>query len=99
MKNYRYRLSIVRIEKFEVVKETAKTVWFLDGNGIEFAERKETDNISWHKSISDCFDFARSKQQLKIERMKNHLHKEIQHIDKLNEIQKNNTNQEKISLW
>lgn len=99
MKNYRFRLSIVRIEKFEVVKETTKTVWFLDSNGTEIAERKETDNTSWHKSISDCFDFARSKQGLRIERMKKQLKKEMEYIDKLNEIQKNNTNQEKIALW
>jgi hypothetical protein len=92
-------LSIVRIEKFEVVKETTKTVWFLDGNGTELAERKETDNTSWHKSISDCFDFARSKQVLKIEKMKNQLKKEMEYINKLDEIQKNNKNHDKISLW
>jgi len=99
MKNYKFRLSIVRIEKFEVVKETTKTVWFLDSNGTEIAERKETDNTSWHNSISDCFDFARSKQVLRIERMKKQLKKEMEYIDKMSEIQKNNTNQEKISLW
>jgi hypothetical protein len=31
--------------------------------------------------------------------MKKQLKKEMEYIDKLNEIQKNNTNQEKIALW
>lgn len=52
---YLYRVGPIReISKELCTKETDKTIWYINKNGMEVRELKDRAHISWHKTYEDA---------------------------------------------
>ena len=58
-----YRISTwsSKIDEYEIVKLTDKSVWFLNSEGKEQRELLKTERTAWFESINDAIDWKKSK--------------------------------------
>lgn len=56
-----------RIEEIEIVKETDKQVIFINSNGRENREAKNSNWATWHNSKEEAKQYLISEQENKIE--------------------------------
>ena len=66
MKKYRTTGSTI-IAEHEIVNETEFFVVYINFNGKEFRESKNSRWAVWHDSRSDAFDFLVKREQSKID--------------------------------
>ena len=76
-----YRTIFDRIEKVELVKETAKRVVYKDDKGNEYREAKETSYTSIHKSFIDAKNYLISKHSKLVDKAEKRLKHEEDKLD------------------
>lgn len=67
-----------KIEELEVLKETDKTIWFINGSGHHDSERIYSGNHSWHETKEKAIEYLVFQQDIKIKQYE----KYIEHCNK-----------------
>lgn len=63
----------IKLEEFEVLKSTEKSIWFINKSGKQDRELRHTDSYQWHETKQAAIDFLLKKYIGEKKRLENRI--------------------------